>query len=67
MCHFTHFEAFGHLFLLPLSSQQSSRSCRSRERLPPILYFHRLRKLFERIEPRTNHVECNVETRDTNH
>jgi hypothetical protein len=31
MLDYTHFEALGHLFPLPLSSPQSSRSCRGRE------------------------------------
>ncbi|KAK4024314.1 hypothetical protein OUZ56_009697 [Daphnia magna] len=46
MRHFTHFEALDDLYLLPLSSPQSSRSCRGREDLPPIFVFHQLRKLF---------------------
>ena len=38
----THFEAPGHLSLLPLSSPQSSRSFDGREELPPIFHFHLL-------------------------
>jgi hypothetical protein len=36
----THFEALGHLSLLPLSSPQSSISFGGREELTPIFHFH---------------------------
>jgi hypothetical protein len=41
MLDYIHFEALGHLSLLPLSSPRSSRSSCGREELPPIFHFHR--------------------------
>jgi hypothetical protein len=46
----THFEALGHLSLLPLSFPQSSRSFGRREKLPPIFHFHLPPKLNFKIE-----------------
>jgi hypothetical protein len=46
MFDYTHFEALGHLSLLPLSSSQSSRSSGAREELPPIFHFHLPPKAF---------------------
>jgi hypothetical protein len=46
MFDYTHFEALGHLSLLPLSSSQSSRSSGGREELPPIFHFHLPPKAF---------------------
>jgi hypothetical protein len=43
MLDYIHFEALGHLSLLPLSSPRRPRSSRSscgREELPPIFHFH---------------------------
>jgi hypothetical protein len=36
MLDYIHFEALGHLYLLPLSYPRSSRSSCGREELPPI-------------------------------
>ncbi|KAK4027773.1 hypothetical protein OUZ56_016820 [Daphnia magna] len=46
MLHYTHLEALGRFYLLPLSSPPSSRSCRGREDLPPIFNFPQLRNIF---------------------
>jgi hypothetical protein len=40
MFDYTHFEAVGHLSLLPLSYPQSSRSFGGAEELQPIFHFH---------------------------
>jgi hypothetical protein len=47
MLDYTHFEALGHLSLLPLSSPQSSRSFGGREELPTIFHFHLPPKVFD--------------------
>jgi hypothetical protein len=46
MLDYTHFEALGHLFLLPLSSPRQSRSSCGREELPPIFHFNLPPKAF---------------------
>jgi hypothetical protein len=46
MLDYTHLEALGHLYFLPLSSQQPSISFSGREELPPIFHFHLPPKAF---------------------